>query len=967
LGEDFSVGYHNLSVVVFFVLLLQPALVQSGLRPASLCHSPSCSLTQEDNAKSGASEYFPTTPATINDFYINNTQTGSTTAFTFNVSDSVSLYNATFTYDNGTGGASWYAQTNTSLSGTGPLNVTFNINPYSVSTLVNFTFQVCNTNSSLGATTGYRTLAIYSTSMPYTSLGKAISTIQSANSWSSTNGAIGFTGVQPYEGLILNQNTTAQYESVIDSCVAGTWNSVGYTLNSSWIDPSIGTCSWTNPSYACDGDITTGASTILPSTGGTTYYLVLRWFYPYPYSLLAYDTNWAEYWIYQNVSATITMYIDVSSDSQTWTNIYTGSPAWEGVKNSTFSKSVFSIMRYHFSYSGGSGTIAMSVNETQVQNVYKFDWEDALANTAYMEKMNLTWADKQADMMGALGNITMVGSLPSTDGGAYHYGFSSQILDFAVTNEWALYGLYYAYVYNTSLTKWNITAAFNQFDNAVNYSTVSGGGLPLWIFAGGTGVSFTNRYYDEDAETIQAFLIFYYLLNVTVALDRATHWWNYLVNTHWSTNYGGYFKYRPDVGDPAFECEAGFFFKIANILKYYSPNLLHYSDVLSDIENRFLSNEWNSYQWMDSTTGTTAYATVHEYSGNDQRRTPNTLGAWQALLAAYLLMNTTYRNNMADMLAGNTTKSVQPAWSLLMSSTAGVWDSSSKLFRAVNNGGLTSDATAIGEITLFYMGIIPQTSTIAFPLEELKYEYIFDIDPLLLAFDFPQDIRQITVPVVQAGTITFQYGESPTNHTFSQSGIYVINFTDSWNMISSVTLTSALPSNLVYLYLPVTGVALSKTVVGQGYNLSVSVAVADLGGSPETFNVTVYANATCIAAENVTLSSGSSANMIFTWNTSGFAYGNYTINAYVWRVSNQTDLENNNLNGGVVYVGIPGDINGDGTVDLSDAVMLSTHFLETLGMPGWNQGGNNADINNDGTVDILDAIIIVGNFLAAIP
>jgi len=45
--------------------------------------------------------------------------------------------------------------------------------------------------------------------------------------------------------------------------------------------------------------------------------------------------------------------------------------------------------------------------------------------------------------------------------------------------------------------------------------------------------------------------------------------------------------------------------------------------------------------------------------------------------------------------------------------------------------------------------------------------------------------------------------------------------------------------------------------------------------------VTLYANTTVIATQTVTLASGDSATIIFTWDTFGLAPGIYTISAFV--------------------------------------------------------------------------------------
>jgi len=92
----------------------------------------------------------------------------------------------------------------------------------------------------------------------------------------------------------------------------------------------------------------------------------------------------------------------------------------------------------------------------------------------------------------------------------------------------------------------------------------------------------------------------------------------------------------------------------------------------------------------------------------------------------------------------------------------------------------------------------------------------------------------------------------------------------------------------------ITDVVLSKTVVGRGHSLLINATVKNQGKYTENFNVTVYANATVIdALVNITLSSRNSTTITFTWNTAGFAKGNYTITAYATPVPNETDTTDN--------------------------------------------------------------------------
>jgi hypothetical protein len=60
-----------------------------------------------------------------------------------------------------------------------------------------------------------------------------------------------------------------------------------------------------------------------------------------------------------------------------------------------------------------------------------------------------------------------------------------------------------------------------------------------------------------------------------------------------------------------------------------------------------------------------------------------------------------------------------------------------------------------------------------------------------------------------------------------------------------------------------------------------------------------------------------------------------------------------------VKVTVVGDVNGDGAVDIYDAITLSNAFASVPGRPAWN---GNADINCDNSVDIYDAILLSLNF-----
>jgi hypothetical protein len=157
----------------------------------------------------------------------------------------------------------------------------------------------------------------------------------------------------------------------------------------------------------------------------------------------------------------------------------------------------------------------------------------------------------------------------------------------------------------------------------------------------------------------------------------------------------------------------------------------------------------------------------------------------------------------------------------------------------------------------------------------------------------------------------------------------------------------------------ITKVTPSKTIVGQGYLLDIVVTAADLGDYSETFNVTLYANSLPVASTNVTLSAGNSTDIALSWNTTGVAYGNYTISAYAWPVPDETNTTNNNCTGGSVIVSIPGDLNDDFKVNVSDLAIMARAFGSNPNSANWNP---NADIDDDGTVNMSDVAIVARHY-----
>jgi len=153
----------------------------------------------------------------------------------------------------------------------------------------------------------------------------------------------------------------------------------------------------------------------------------------------------------------------------------------------------------------------------------------------------------------------------------------------------------------------------------------------------------------------------------------------------------------------------------------------------------------------------------------------------------------------------------------------------------------------------------------------------------------------------------------------------------------------------------IVSVTLSATEVYVGQVVNITVVAANEGEASETFTVTVYANATVVNFTSVTLASGDTTTLTVSWNTTGVTPGNYTISARASTVPHENDTADNTFVDDTVKVKILGDVNGDGTVNILDALLLRAAFGSTLGEPNWNP---DADLNQDNVINLLDALLL---------
>lgn len=128
---------------------------------------------------------------------------------------------------------------------------------------------------------------------------------------------------------------------------------------------------------------------------------------------------------------------------------------------------------------------------------------------------------------------------------------------------------------------------------------------------------------------------------------------------------------------------------------------------------------------------------------------------------------------------------------------------------------------------------------------------------------------------VQIAKITF------TVKTEGRSALHFsyIEMIDGWNNRIAHATEDGLYANLFH-DIAITNVVPSATSASPGEPVNIDVTVKNNGDFTETFNVTVYYDATAIETEtDITLGEGADTTLAFTWDTTGVAEATYDIKA----------------------------------------------------------------------------------------
>ena len=406
----------------------------------------------------------------------------------------------------------------------------------------------------------------------------------------------------------------------------------------------------------------------------------------------------------------------------------------------------------------------------------------------------------------ALSSMQMLENLPVTEtwgGGTWFADYDRYIIN--------------AYRYaqqNGQTTRWNQTAAYQEL-----LSTYDAIGKTVYGYNPITMTGYLNdfvKYYDTLAQTLDCF--------VKLGGNDAGIWT--AMNTPGNPNNcwtGTMYGYTPS--NLEYECEFGFFALIMG--NYYVASgrtIPYFNRVYEDLYSKALVNGWNSSAW--GSPGVIQHAT-----GNPELRMPNTLGAILALQA--FCGTSSWESSFVNLLAGST------AWQGLMSS----YLYSSGQF--LQGQGATPDAfaTAMGMKTLFLYGIIPNTGSLAIPLNDEAYEGASgDLPSSLFSFDYAN--KRIRIAVTP-GVLEFQYGTGIVSYVFPSAGVYELQFDNSWNTITNSSLIEPLPS--LFQYLPQVqsspvakfNSSPSSPVAGEPVTLDASSSLPGLNGT-NTMSIVLY-------------------------------------------------------------------------------------------------------------------------------
>jgi len=158
----------------------------------------------------------------------------------------------------------------------------------------------------------------------------------------------------------------------------------------------------------------------------------------------------------------------------------------------------------------------------------------------------------------------------------------------------------------------------------------------------------------------------------------------------------------------------------------------------------------------------------------------------------------------------------------------------------------------------------------------------------------------------------------------------------------------------------ITNVTISRDWAYETWPVNITLTAKNLGMINETFNVKLYYDDNMITELTITdLPPDQEVTIVFTWDTSGVAGGNYTITVEAEILEYELNVTNNVFTDGTIQIRLLGDIDGNCSVDMHDLYLAALAFGSYEGHPDWNPY---ADLDQNGIIDMRDLFYVASNF-----
>jgi len=193
---------------------------------------------------------------------------------------------------------------------------------------------------------------------------------------------------------------------------------------------------------------------------------------------------------------------------------------------------------------------------------------------------------------------------------------------------------------------------------------------------------------------------------------------------------------------------------------------------------------------------------------------------------------------------------------------------------------------------------------------------------------------------------------SPTIVQMTDHKIWV--FWSRTSNLSQIVYTTSNQISGVY-DLGIRGITLGSRLVRSGWSVLINVTVTNYGDFGETGLLTLSLNSTVIKSTNQTFTPGSTYTLRYNWTSQVGFWGRYNLNATLKPAVSENVANNgdNSWSAGLLRISPPGDVDGNGYVDIVDAATLAIAYGKPVSFNPY------ADVDRDATpgsvIDILDA------------